>query len=81
MIFSFTGRCESMEFDTIFTMNGRTYIIVGPFTYLFDDKNKTVEQSAPWPRLSKEIFGIDIVHEAMEHDGFVYMFEVNCYIV
>jgi len=69
--------CKDLEFDTIFTMNGRTYIIVGPFTYLFNDANRSVEPFEPWPRLTKEVFGIDIVHEAIEHDGFVYMFEVS----
>lgn len=77
--FFYIRTCSPNKFDAIFSATNRgsnTFIVVGPYVYQIDSLERNVEPS--WPRISKEEFGVEFIHEAVQHsDGFLYLFEVK----
>lgn len=73
----YSGKCKPKRFDAIFDIGDHTYIIVGSFVYLFDTPAQSRKLKKAWPRLTKEVFGVDGIKEATVLEGFLYLFLVS----
>lgn len=80
IILFFSGRCEPSRFDAIFTnkyRDGKTYIIIGPYVYRFNDQNRVVDQTYP-KVTSTEFNGARFPDEVFwNSDYFLYWFIVS----
>lgn len=76
------GICWPERIDAIFSnSDGKTYITVGPFVYLFNDALTQVETQS-WPRLAKPFFGNEFKlfdDIFLNTDGSLYFFSGGQY--